>query len=182
MPQKKDINPDVVRCPDIKYVNDVSCVYHLSVVQNVANAPIVAPDLPVRVRLHQFWKKWAGLGGQPQSCNIPQERVHSPLPVPAKSEKVTHQHKLLCKSPQEPLPVGAFASGYEQKCSRTGQNSEISRVLQQTIPGSKYQQPVESYTRPLYPEQVFKDRVIQNGNPRDNKAPTPLKQESGSPQ
>ena len=28
---------------------------------------------------------------------------------------------------------------------------------------------METYTRPQFPEQVFKDRVIQNGNTRDNK-------------
>ena len=86
----------------------------------------------------------ASPGGQSKSCNSPQGRLHSPLQVPAKFDKVTHHPKLLCKSSQEPIPVGGIASAYGQKCSRTGHNSEISRVLQQTIPGSQTQQPVET--------------------------------------
>ena len=58
----------------------------------------------------------------PQSCNSPQRRLHSPLLVPAKFVQVTHHHKLLCKSPQEPPPDGGIASAFEQKCNGTGNN------------------------------------------------------------
>ena len=85
-------------------MNNVSCADHLSYVQNVTNAPIVAIDLFVGARLHQFWEK----------C-IPQGRIHSPLPVLAKSDKVIHYHKLLCLSSQESLPVGVIISTYEQQ-------------------------------------------------------------------
>ena len=40
--QKKGVNPDIVHHPEIKYVNDVSCVDHLSSVKNITNVPIVA--------------------------------------------------------------------------------------------------------------------------------------------
>ena len=46
--------------------------------------------------------------------------LHSPLPEPAKLDKVSHCHKLLCKPSQEQLPVGGFTSAYRQKCSRAG--------------------------------------------------------------
>ena len=42
---------------------------------------------------------------QPQSTNIPQRRLHSPLLVLAQLDQVTNKNKLLCKSLQEPLPV-----------------------------------------------------------------------------
>ena len=37
------------------------------------------------------------------------------------------------------------------------------------ILGTQTQQPVETYTGSQQLKQIFKDRVIQNGNPRDNK-------------
>ena len=85
LPQKKGINPDIAQHPEIKSVKDVSCVGHWSFVQNVTNVPIVAIDLPVRARLHQFWGKMGRLGGRSQNHKCPQGRLHSPLPVLAKS-------------------------------------------------------------------------------------------------
>ena len=82
-------------------------------------------------------------GGQSKSCNSPQGRLHSPLPLPAKSDKVTHHHKLLCQSPQEPLPVGGITSTYGQNCIRTGHNSDIFRVLQPPFSGFQTQQAVD---------------------------------------
>ena len=79
-------------------------------------------------------------GGQSQTCNSPQGRLHPPLPVPAKFEQVKHHHKLLCRCPQKPLPGGGIASAFKQKCSGNVNNSEIYRVLQQTFAGSKTQQ------------------------------------------
>ena len=108
-------------------------------------------------------------GGQSQSCNNPQGRLHPPLPVLAKFDQVTHHHKLLCKSPQEPLLDGGIASVFEPKFSATGSNSEISTFLQQSICSTQTQQPVETYPRPQHPEQFSKHRVIQNGDTRDKK-------------
>ena len=98
---------------------------------------------------------------QLQSINSPQRRLHSPLPVPAKFDQVTHHNKLLCKSPQEPLPVGGIASAVEQKCSRVGQKSRISGLLQPTILGTETQQPVETYLGPKYPEQILKSESFK---------------------
>ena len=51
--QKKGLHHDIVEQKLLKYVKDVSCV-ELSFVQNVKNAPVVVPDLPLGARLHQF--------------------------------------------------------------------------------------------------------------------------------
>ena len=56
----KGVNPNIVHRPEIEYVNNVSCVDLLNFVQNVTNVQIVAIDLPVGARLHQF-----GENGQP---------------------------------------------------------------------------------------------------------------------
>ena len=122
---------------------------------------------PVGARFLQFWQKWAALGVNPKVVTVLKEGYT--LPVPAKLDKVTKGHKLLCKSPQEPLPVGGIASAYGQKSSRTGNKSNISGLLQPVIFGSQTQQPVETYTGPEQLKQVSKDRVIQNGDPRDSK-------------
>ena len=118
LPQKKGVIPNYCHlCPEIKHMKGVSCVGQSSSVQNVTNVPVVVPNLPVGARLHQFWKKWAALG---ISIDSPQRRLHPPFPVPAKFDKGTHSNKLLCKSPQEQLPVGGIASAVRQKCSRVG--------------------------------------------------------------
>ena len=91
---------------------------------------------------------------QPQS---PQRWLHSTLPVPTRFDLVTQCHKLLCKSPQEPLPVVGIASAFEQKCSRTSDNSNISGLLEPVISSSKTQHPLQTYTRPQYLKPVSKD-------------------------
>ena len=48
-------------CTTSKAITDVSCADQLSFVQHVIHAPAVAPDLPVGVRLNQFWEIWASL-------------------------------------------------------------------------------------------------------------------------
>ena len=101
LPQKTGINPDTGQHQLIKYVKGVSCVDHLSSVQFVPNVPIFAPDLAVGARLHNVWEKWAALGVSPKVIAVLKE--DSTLLVPAKSDKVTHHYKLLCKSPHEQL-------------------------------------------------------------------------------
>ena len=62
-----------------------------------------------------------------ESFNNLKTRLHPPLSDPAELDKVTDSHKLLCQSPQKPLPVGGIASAYTQKLRRAGQKSDISR-------------------------------------------------------
>ena len=138
----------------MKCVKDVSCVDHLSSVNLVTNVPIVVPDLPVGARLHQFLEKWAALGASPKV--VLREGFTLPFRFRPNSTRSHNCHKLLCKSPQEPLLAGGFASAGEQKCSRTGHNSKISGVL-------------ETYLGPQHLEQLSKHTLVQNGDTRDNK-------------
>ena len=67
LPQRKGVNPNACQMyTEIKYVNDVSCVGHLSSVNLVTNAPHAVIDLPVGARLHQWWEKWEALGSSPK--------------------------------------------------------------------------------------------------------------------
>ena len=95
----------------------------------------------------QTSKFLAGSGCRSESCSNPERGLPPPLSDLAKTHKVSHSHKLLCQSPQEPLPAGGITSAYRQKRSRTDAKSKISRIFQPTVFGLKTQQQVEAYTR-----------------------------------
>ena len=128
LPQKKGVIPYYCYlCPEIQHIKDVSCVDQSSFVKNVINVPTAVPYVPVG--------EMGSPRHQPRSVNSPQRRLNPPLPVLAKLDQVTHNNKLLCKSPQELLPVGGMASAVRQKCSRIGQKLTIPGLLQPVIFG-----------------------------------------------
>ena len=112
----------------------------------------------------------AGSGGRSESSSNPERGLHPALSDPAKTNKVSHSRKLLCQSSQEQLPVGGITSAYRQEHSRTGPQSNISGVFQQTIFSPQTQQQMETYTRPEQTESLPQDGKIQNrdtGNHQD---------------
>ena len=68
--QKKDI--------EIRYANDFFCV-DLLFSKNVTNVPIIAPDLSVGARLHQFLEKWAALAVSPKVLTVLKEGYTLPF-------------------------------------------------------------------------------------------------------
>ena len=106
---------------------------------------------------------------QPQSTSSPQRRLHTSLPVPAQSDKKSHNNKLLYKSSQAQLPVGGIASAVRQKCCRIGSKSTVPGLLQPVISDTQTQQPVATYLRPEHTEQLLENTVVQNGDSRDFK-------------
>ena len=153
---KKGLSPNIVQQKSLKYVKEVSCVDHLSFVQNVTNVPVGArlcrslefcPECnkcPCRGQIAPILGKIGGLGGQSHGHKNPQRTLHPPIPDLTKLDRVTYYHKLLCKSSHEQLPDRGIACTYAKECSRTGQKSDISRFLKPTLPGSQTQS-VESY-------------------------------------
>ena len=77
--QMKGVNLDCGHRQEKKYVNNVSCVDHLSSVKHVTYTPTVFPDLPVGARLHQFWGKWADLGISPKVITVLKEGYTLPF-------------------------------------------------------------------------------------------------------
>ena len=75
----------------------------------------------------------------------------------------------LPQSNQTVLPFRGTVSADKQKCSRTGGKLKLTGVLQPAIFGTQTQQPVETDPRPEHLERLFKHRVVQDGDPRDNK-------------
>ena len=80
LPQRKGVNPNACQMyTEIKYVNDVSCVGHLSSVNLVTNVPHAVIDPPVGARLHQCWEKWEALGSSPKVVSTLREGYTLPF-------------------------------------------------------------------------------------------------------
>ena len=108
-------------------------------------------------------------GCEPKSYQNTERGLHPSLPVQTQPNQVTNGHQQICKPPKTVLPFGGTDSANKQECSRTGNKSDLPRVLQPAIFGSQTQQPVETYLGPEHFEHLFKHRVVQDGDPRDNK-------------
>ena len=125
----------------------------------VKNVPTVLIDQPVGARLHNILGEVGSSGFESKSSHHTQRRLHHSLPVQTKLNQVN----------QTGQPFGGTVSAGEQKCSRTGNKPKLTRVLQPAIFGTQTQQPVETYLGPEQLEHLPKHRVVQNGDPRDNK-------------
>ena len=135
-------------------MNDVSCVDHfLEFCPKYHKVQIVTPGLPVGAKLHQFYQKWAALGASPKVITVLKEGFILP-----KSDKVTQHHKLLCQSHRKLYLSAVLHQLMTKNAVELVTTQTSSRVLQQAIPSSQTQQLVETYIRPQYPQQIFKDR------------------------
>ena len=105
---------------------------------------------------------------QPQGGFSPQRGLRPTLSVQTLSDKKSYNNKLLCRSPQEQLPVGGISSAVKQKCCRTGSKSTIPGVLQPVVPCTKAQQPVAPHLVSEQIKQLSENTNFQNGDPRDN--------------
>ena len=109
------------------------------------------------------------LGFESKGSHHTEGGLYSSVPVQTPLDKVTDCNKQLPQSHQTVLPCGGTASADKQKCSRTGAKSEFTRFLQPAIFGTQTQQPVETHPGPEHLGHLFKHRVVQDGDPRDNK-------------
>ena len=108
-------------------------------------------------------------GFESKGSHHTQRGLHPPLPVQTEPNQVTNCHKQLSKPIQTGPPCRGTISAGEQKCSGTGSKPKLTRVLQPAIFGTQTQQPVETGHGPEHLEHLSKHRVVQNGDPRDNK-------------
>ena len=95
--------------------------------------------------------------------------LHPPLLVQTQPNQVTNGHKQICHPTKTVPPFGGTVSADKQKCSRTGRKPKLTGVLQPAIFGAQTQQPMETHPGPEHFEHCPKHRVVQNGDPRDNK-------------
>ena len=108
-------------------------------------------------------------GFESKSYQNTERGLHPSLPVQTQPNQVTNGHQQICKPPKTVPPFGGTGSANKQKCSGTGNKSDLPRVLQPAIFGSQTQQPVETYPGPEHFEHLFKHRVVQNGDSRNHK-------------
>ena len=140
--QKKDVISE--HQMSIKSVKGVSCVDHLSSVQNVTNAPLVVPNPPVGSRLHKFWEKWAALGVSPKVVSVLREGYTLPF----------WSRPYLTR---KPTVVSCYAdphrNGYLLEALHHLLNKNAVELIQNAVPGflqmvvtcTKAQQPVAPY-------------------------------------
>ena len=83
------------------------------------------PHSACRGQIAKFLANLAGPGCRSESGSDPARGLHPPLSDPTKTYKNSYSHKLLCQSSQEQLPVRGIASAYQQKCCRTGVQSDL---------------------------------------------------------
>ena len=106
-------------------------------------------------------------GFESKSIHNTERGLHPPLPVQTQPNQVTNGHKQLCQ-PTKTVPSSGDTVSAE-KCSGTGSKPKLTGFLQPAIFGTQTQQPVETYPGPEHLEHLSKHRVVQNGDPRDNK-------------
>ena len=148
---KESVNPNYCHYTEIKYVKDVFCVGHLSSANIVTNVPTVAINAPVGARLHQFWEKWEALGSSPKVVTILREGYTLPF-------------RFRPNLTRSPTVISNYANPQRQ--------SHFLEALYQLV-NKNAVEPVANqnslgfYNRHL--EHLPKHRVVQNGDPRDNK-------------
>ena len=117
----------------LKYVKGVSCVTQLSCVKPATNVKNAASNLPVGATLPNYWQTWLNLGAGPKVVQIVRDGYTLPFRIQPNLTRSPTVIKLLCQSPQEPLPGGGITSAYRQKRSRAGTKSKTSGVFQPII-------------------------------------------------
>ena len=113
--------------------------------------------------------KMGSSGFESKGSHNTERGLHPLLLVQTQPNQVTNVHKQICQPTKTVQPFGGTVSADKQKCSGTGRNPKLTGVLQPAIFGTQTQQPVETYPGPEHLEHLPKHRVVQNGDPRDNK-------------
>ena len=146
----------IVRRHPLKCVNNVFCVDQLCSVKLAPNVQNVEQNLPVGVRLNQFWKTWEALGAGPKVVQMLKEGytlLFQTRPNLTRSSTITSCY---VHPRRNPYLLEALHQ-LTQKCSRVGQ---ISEVLQPAIFGPKTKQQMETYTRSEQSQQIPQGRKI----------------------
>ena len=154
LPKKKGVNPNY-------------CVGHLSSANH--KCPTCCYKSTCRGKASQFTGEMGSSGFKSESSHHTQRGLHPSLPVQTQLNQVTNCHKQLSQPIQTGPPFRGTVSAGEQKCSRTGSKPKLTRFLQPFIFGTQTQQPEETGPGPEHLEHLSKHRVVQNGDPRDNK-------------
>ena len=170
LPQRKGANPNAGQMyTEIKYVKDVSCVGHLCSVNLVTNAPHAVIDPPVGARLHLCWEKWEALGSNPKVVTTLRESYTLPFqfrPNLTRSLTVINNYH---NSAKQSFLLEVLYQLINKNAVELVENQNSLGFYKPAIFGTQTQQPVETGPGPEHLEHLFKHRVVQDGDPRDNK-------------
>ena len=170
LPQKEGVNPNCCHhYSEIKYVKDVSCECSLEFYKYCHKCPNCCYKSTCRGKVTSVLGKVGSSGFKSKSSHSTQRRLHPPLPVQTQFNQVTNGYKQLCQLTKTVPSFGGTVSAGEQNCSGTGSKPKLTGVLQLAIFSTQTQQPVETCPGPEHLEHLPKYRVVQNGDPRDNK-------------
>ena len=170
LPQRKGVNPNACQLyTKIKYVKDVFLCRSLAFCKSCHQCPTCCFRSSCRGEVKPVLGEMGNPGFKSKSGKHSEGGLHASLPVQTPLDKVTDCNKQLPQSNQTVLPFRGTVSADKQNCSRTGGKSKLTGVLQPAIFGTQTQQPVETDPRPEHLEHLFKHRVVQDGDPRDNK-------------
>ena len=162
LPQRKGVNPTFCQLyTEIKYVKNVSCVGHLCSVNLVTNAQHAVIDPRVGARLNQCWEKWEALGSSPKVVTTLREGYTLTFrfrPHLTRSPTVISNY-------HNPTKQSFLVEALHQLINKNA----VEPVQNQNSLGTQTQQPVETHPGPEHLEHLFKHRVVQDGDPRDNK-------------
>ena len=168
--QKKGVNPNYC-CThtEIKHVNDVSCIGHLSSVNSVTNVPTVVTRPPVGARLQQFWEKWEALGWSPKVVTILREGYTLPFrfrPNLTRSPMVLSNY--VNPQRQSHLLEALYQLTNKNAVEQVQNQNSLefyNRLFLVPKPNNRWRPILDLSTL-----NTFLNRVVQNGDPRDNKA------------
>ena len=167
LPQRKGVNPLLSNVHRNKICEKCFLCRSLVFCRSCHQCPTCCYRSSCRGEVKTVLAKMGVLGFKSKSGKHTEGGLHSPLPVQTLLDKVTDCNKQLPQSNQTVLPCRGTVSADKQECSRTGGKPKFTGFLQPTIFGT--QQPVETHPGSEHLEHLFKHRVVQDGDPRDNK-------------
>ena len=155
-------------------MNDVSCVGHLSSANIVTNAPTVVVNPPVGSRLHQFWEKWEPLGSSPKV--VPILRAGYTLPFQFRPNLIrspTVIRKYVNPQRQSHLLEALYLLTNKNAVELVVNQNSLgfyNRLFLVPKPNNRWRPILELSTL-----NTFLNRVVQNGDPRDQWVTTDFK-------
>ena len=169
LPQRKGVNPTFCQMyTEIKYVKNVSCVGHLCSIDLVTNAQHAVIDPPVGVRLNQCWEKWEALGSSPKVVTTLREGYT----LPFRYRPYLTRSPIVISNYHNPTKQSFLVEALYQLINKNAvdlvENQNSLGFYKQLFlvpkPNNRWRPILDLSTL-----NTFLNRVVQDGDPRDNK-------------
>ena len=169
LPQRKGVNPNA-NVHRNKICERCFLCRSLEFCKSCHQCPTCCYRSSCRGKVTPVLGEMGSSGFESKSSHHTEGGLHPSLPVQTQLDKVTDCNKQLPQLSRAVLPFRSTVSADKQECSRTGGKSKLTGFLQPAIFGTQTQQPLETGPGTEHLEHLFKHRVVQNGDTRDNKS------------